>query len=191
MRVGKGCLSMADIVRMGQTQTLSQDVVSHNHCNTSVVSIGGNSESGLGLPSQNYSEQHVFHDESPLIEQPIARNSQALNMSDSSNANGSLEHPSLHVTAMCLNRNCELDAAQVLWADIAFDSTLSENKESASISSKHAILLSNTGLGSHSNSNSRNTLSSDHEGNYWNCDLDLEYPTSLLCYKGNNDFNIA
>ena len=95
--MSKGCLSMADIVRMGTTS--SQDTVSHN-CNTSGgVSACGNSESSLPLPSQNHSEQQVFHDEWPATEQPIARNAQELNMSASSNANGPFEHPSLHVNA--------------------------------------------------------------------------------------------
>ncbi|XP_020230526.1 uncharacterized protein LOC109811252 isoform X2 [Cajanus cajan] len=150
--VSKGRLSMADIVRMGRTS--SQDTVSHDLCNSSGVSACENSESSLGLPFQNHSEQQIFHDEWPIIEQPIARNSQALKMSASSNANGPFE--SMNVTATCLHKNCELDAAPVSWGDVSGDDAVS-----ASISSKHSILSSNTGLQSHSYSNLGNTLSSD------------------------------
>jgi len=162
--MSKGCLSMADIVRMGTTS--SQDTVSHN-CNTSGgVSACGNSESSLPLPSQNHSEQQVFHDEWPATEQPIARNAQELNMSASSNANGPFEHPSLHVNAIGLHRNCELDTAPVSWGDVACDNDAFEKNESASISREHTVLSSNTGLRSHSNSNLRNTISSDHCSSY-------------------------
>ncbi|CAI8596497.1 unnamed protein product [Vicia faba] len=125
----KGHLSMADIVRMGTT---SQDAVSHDNCNSIGVSLlSGNSESNLSVPCRNNSEQQGFHDEWPVIEQPITGNTQALNMSSSSNANGPLEHSNWHDTEV----------------------------ESASISN-------NTGLGPHSNSNLKNTLTSDFRSSY-------------------------
>lgn len=160
---------MADIVRMGST---SQDDVSHNHYSAPAVSASGNSESSLSLHCENNSEQQVFHDEWPVIEQPITDNSQAPNLSALSNANWSSEHPSLHDTAVSLHRNYELDAAQVSWGDIASDNAISEKIESASESSKHTIMSSNNGLRVLSNSNLKNTSSSDfhnshehHEGN--------------------------
>ncbi|CAK8565468.1 unnamed protein product [Lathyrus sativus] len=129
----KGHLSMADIVRMGTT---SQDAVSHDHCNSiGVSSLSGNSESSLSLPCQNSSEQQSFHDEWPVIEQPISGNAQTLNM------------------------NHELDAAQVSREEIARDNAISEKIESASISDY-------TELGPHSNSNLKNTLTSDFSGSY-------------------------
>ncbi|KAK7305012.1 hypothetical protein VNO77_42910 [Canavalia gladiata] len=156
--MNKGRLSMADIVRMGRT---SQDAVSHNHCNALGTSTCGNSESSVGLPYQSHSEQQTFHDDRSVIEQPVARNSQELNISASSNASGPFEPPSFHDTAVCLRRNCELGSAQVSWGDVACDNVISEKIESASISSKQTILSSHTGLRSDSNSNLRNTLYSD------------------------------
>ncbi|XP_014523325.1 uncharacterized protein LOC106779670 isoform X1 [Vigna radiata var. radiata] len=158
--VKKGHLSMADIVRMGRTS--SQDVV--NNFNTSGVSACRNLESSLGLPCQNHSEQQVFHDEWPVIEHPIARYSQAPNMY-ASNSDGPLEHPSLHDTALCSHRNSELDVAPVSWRDVACD-VVSEETESAPMSTKPALLSSNTGLQSHSNSNFGNTLSPDHRSSH-------------------------
>ncbi|XP_027933286.1 uncharacterized protein LOC114188832 [Vigna unguiculata] len=155
--VKKGHLSMADIVRMGRTS--SQDVV--NNFNTSGVSACRNLESSLGLPRQNHSEQQVFHDEWPVIEHPIARDSQAPNMY-ASNSNGPLEHPSLHVAALCSHRNSDLDVAPVSWRDVTCDDVVSEETESAFMSTKHALLSSNTGLQSHSNPNFGNTLFPDH-----------------------------
>ncbi|KAE9598411.1 putative GBF-interacting protein [Lupinus albus] len=145
--VRNGHLSMADIVRMGRA---SEDVVSHN--NASAVSASGNSESSLSLQCQNNSEQQVFHEEWPLSEQPITNNLQELNLSSSSNVNGSSEHPSWHDNAVSLHRNCELDATQQI---------ISEKIESRSISSKDTSMSSNAGLGSLSNSNIKNTQSSD------------------------------
>ncbi|XP_061349671.1 uncharacterized protein LOC133294920 [Gastrolobium bilobum] len=145
--VSKGHLSMADVVRMGTT---SQVAVSHNHYNTSQVSTDGNSESSLSLHCQKHSEQPVFHDEWPVIEQPITGNSHALNMSASSNSNELFKHPNLHDTAVSLCMNRELDAAQVSRGNVAI--------ESASI---HNVTSSNTGLGSQSNSNLKNSCSSD------------------------------
>ncbi|KAL9319689.1 hypothetical protein ACSQ67_011528 [Phaseolus vulgaris] len=159
--VKKGRLSMADIVRMGRTS--SQDVV--NNCNTSGVSACGNLESSLGLPCQNHSEQQGFHDEWPVIEHPIARNSQAPNMY-ASNSNGLLENPIMHVTAICSHRNSDLDVAPVSWRDVASDHVVSEETESASTSSKNTLLSSNNGLQSHSNSNFGNTLSPDRRSSY-------------------------
>ncbi|KAK2387402.1 RNA polymerase II degradation factor protein [Trifolium repens] len=126
--VSKGHLSMADIVRMGRT---SQDVVSHNHCNSLGVSSSGNSESSLSLPCQNNSEQHDLHNEWPVTEQPFTGNAQALNM-PSSNVNGPFEHPNLHVTEVSLHRNNELDAAQVSWEENASDNAISGKIDSAS-----------------------------------------------------------
>ncbi|KAI5409686.1 hypothetical protein KIW84_055220 [Lathyrus oleraceus] len=138
----KGHLSMADIVRMGTT---SQDAVSHDHCNSiGVSSFSGNSESSLSLPCQNNSEQQSFHDEWPVIEQPISGNAQTLNW---------------HDTEVSLHRNCELDAAQVSREEIARDNAISEKIESASISD-------HTELGPHSNSNLKNTLTSDFSSSY-------------------------
>lgn len=182
--VSKGHLSMADIVRMGRT---SQDAVSHNHCNTSGVSASGNSESSLSLHCQSNSEQQVFHDEWPVIEQPITGNSQALNMSASVNADGPFEHPNLHVTAVSLHGNSELDAAQDSWEEIASDKAISEKIESASISSKHTIMSSNSGLGSHSSSYVKSTCTSDlcssyghHEGNYCNSGFRFRITSFIL-----------
>ncbi|CAJ1964390.1 unnamed protein product [Sphenostylis stenocarpa] len=146
---------MEDIVRMGKTS--SQDVV--NNCKTSEVSACGNVESSVGLPCQNYCKQHVFNDEWPVIEHPIARNLQAPNMS-ASNSSGPLEHPSLHVTEICSHRNIELDVAPVSWRDAACDDVESKEIES-SVSSKHTLLSSITGLQSDFNSNLRTTLSPD------------------------------
>ncbi|XP_058788252.1 uncharacterized protein LOC131662476 [Vicia villosa] len=148
----KGHLSMADIVRMGTT---SHDAVSHDHCNSIGVTLSGNSESSLNLPCQNNSEQQGFQDEWPVIEQPISGNAQALHMSSSSNANG----PSEHDTEVSLHRNRELDAAEVSREEISRDNAISEKIESASISN-------NTGLGPHSNSNLKNTLTSDFQSSY-------------------------
>ncbi|CAL0310928.1 unnamed protein product [Lupinus luteus] len=152
--VRNGHLSMADIVRMGRA---SEDVVSHNHYNASVVSTSGNSESSLSLQCQNNSEQQVFHEEWPVSEQPIIDNLQELNCSSSSNVNGSSEHPSGHDTAVSLHRNCESDATQQI---------ISEKIESGSTSSKHTSMSSNAGLGSLSNSNIKNTQSSDFYNSY-------------------------
>ena len=148
---------MADIVRMGRT---SQNAVSHDCDTASGVSASGNSESRLSLHCQDHSEQQVFHDKWPVNEQAITGNSRALNIFASSNANGPSEHSSLRNTAVSLRRNCELDASHVSWGDVASDDVVSGN----------------TGLGSHSNSNLKDTCSSDfhssyghHEGNYCNC----------------------
>ncbi|XP_027341474.1 uncharacterized protein LOC113854583 isoform X2 [Abrus precatorius] len=161
--VSKGRLSMADIVRMGRT---SQDAVSHTHCNSSGDLACGNSESSLGLSCQNHSEKQNFHDDCSVMEQPIARNSQTLNMSASNANNGLFEYPSLHSTAVCLRRNCELDAAQASWGNVICDNVISKKVESACMPSKHTILSNNDGLGSHSNPNLRNTLSSDLHSSY-------------------------
>ncbi|CAJ2639630.1 unnamed protein product [Trifolium pratense] len=142
--VSKGHLSMADVVRMGRT---SQDVVSHNNCNSLGVSSSGKSDSSFSLPCQNSSEQQGLHDEWPVAEQPFTGNASALNMSSSnvngpfehlsilmssSNVNGPFEHPNLHVTELSLHRNSELDATQVSWGEIARDNGISEKIDSAS-----------------------------------------------------------
>ncbi|OIW13405.1 hypothetical protein TanjilG_19757 [Lupinus angustifolius] len=152
--VRNGHLSMADIVRMGRA---SEDVVSHNHYNASAVSASGNPESSLSLQCQNNSEKQFFHEKWPVIEQPITDNLQELNLSSSSNVNGSPEHPSRHDTAVSLHRNFELDATQQI---------ISEKIESGSTSSKHTSMSSNAGLGSLSNSNIKSTRSSDFCNSY-------------------------
>ncbi|KAL2322533.1 hypothetical protein Fmac_026912 [Flemingia macrophylla] len=179
--VSKGRISMADIVRMGRTS--SQDAVSDDLFNSSGVFACENSESSLGLPCQNHSEQQVFHDEWPIIEQPIARNSQTLKTSASSSANGPSEHPSMTLTPTCLPENCELDAAPVSWGNVSGDDSVS-----ASISSKHIILSSDSGLQSHSHSNLRSTLSPDlcssheqHEGLVMDC---YSYQNRLTKFTG-------
>lgn len=155
--VSKGHLSMADIVRMG---TASQDTISHNDCNSLGVSLSGNLESNLSLPYQNNSELQGFHDKWPVIEQPITGDAQTLNMSSSPKANGPFEHPNLHVTEVSLHRNCNLGAAQVSHEEIASgDNAISAKIEPASISN-------NARPGSHSNSNLKNTPTSNFCGSY-------------------------
>ncbi|KAK7321208.1 hypothetical protein VNO77_31600 [Canavalia gladiata] len=60
--------------------------------------------------SKTWLKQQTFHDDWSVIEQPVARNSQELNIFASSN-------PSFHDTIVCLCRNCELDSTQVSWGD--------------------------------------------------------------------------
>ncbi|KAL5099563.1 hypothetical protein RYX36_003890 [Vicia faba] len=95
----------------------------------------------------------VFMMKWPVIEKPITGNTQALNMSSSSNANGSLEHPNWNDTEVNSHMNHELDATQDSREEIDRDNVVSKKVESASISN-------NTGLGPHSNSNLKNTLMS-------------------------------
>ncbi|MED6107989.1 hypothetical protein PIB30_019216 [Stylosanthes scabra] len=140
--VSKAHLTMADIVRMGRT---SQNVVSHDHCTASGVTAFGNSETMLNLDSQNHSEQQPFHDKWSVNELPTTSTSQAPAIFASLNANGPPEQVNSYDTAVSLCRNSELDSAQgATWDSVTDD-----------------VMCSQTGLGSHSDSNPKDTCSSD------------------------------
>ncbi|XP_057741498.1 uncharacterized protein LOC130960181 isoform X2 [Arachis stenosperma] len=139
--VSKAHLTMADIVRMGRT---SQNV-SHDDCTASGVSASGNSETMLNLDSQSHSEQQPFHDKWHVNEQPTTSSSQAPTVFASLNANGPSKQSSLCDTVVSVCRNSELDSSQGAWGDCASDD----------------VMCSKTKLESHSNSNSKDTCSSD------------------------------
>ncbi|KAI4308094.1 hypothetical protein L6164_031203 [Bauhinia variegata] len=165
--VSKGHLSMADIVRMGRPQkslqlsneTSHASEVANWNCHPKVlgVSATAESESSSSLHSENPSgQQQVFHDEWPVIEQPMDCNlSNSLNMSASSNAN-------MHGTTISLLGNCESDARNVSQEDVVSENHNSDNMESASKSSRHVVTCNN-GLASYSNYNLNNTVSSEHQ----------------------------
>ncbi|KAL4342825.1 hypothetical protein HN51_061129 [Arachis hypogaea] len=139
--VSKAHLTMADIVRMGRT---SQNV-SHDDCTASGVSASGNSETMLNLDSQSHSEQQPFHDKWHVNEQPTTSSSQAPTVFASLNANGPSKQSSLCDTVVSVCGNSELDSSQGAWGDCASDD----------------VMCSKTKLESHSNSNSKDTCSSD------------------------------
>ncbi|KAI9114638.1 hypothetical protein K1719_014336 [Acacia pycnantha] len=155
--VSKGHLTMADIVKMGKP---SQDAVSH-HSKAPGLSALTNPESSLSSYHHDRIQQEDFNHERPVIEKPVVGNeSHASKLSALSNANMPSDHFNPQSNKDSLLSNCGSDEAQVPLQDISSDNVDPDKIDSGFLPSRHPT-VNDTGLASDSNSNLRNTGSTN------------------------------